>query len=243
MARCVLPVLVGPSTAVTPAPRVRRSRSAGGENEIGINGPAWRPRLHSAGRGSKGGDKCLCITTRRSKALCLRCGTSLERIAAESATRTLFEFVHREIWMHRSPQIPYGVSKPALRRHFRAPWVNLWREHDSVRSQEGSSCELRGLDVRRCVPCVHLKSDIVASRVAGASKSPREYGLHHCVLASARGGSATETNCLASSTPGPSGVGMAKRNGTSTRVPAIGASQTSASRNSIRYLIAARSGT
>src|ERR1700692_890050 len=41
MARCVLPVLVGPSTAVTPAPRARRSRLAGGENEIGIKRPAW----------------------------------------------------------------------------------------------------------------------------------------------------------------------------------------------------------
>src|SRR5271170_511139 len=48
MARCVLPVLVGPSTAVTPAPRARSSRSAGGEKEIGINGPAfthhWRDK-------------------------------------------------------------------------------------------------------------------------------------------------------------------------------------------------------
>src|ERR1700733_5930404 len=43
MARCVLPVLVGPSTAVTPAPRARRSRSAGGEKENGIKGPALTP--------------------------------------------------------------------------------------------------------------------------------------------------------------------------------------------------------
>src|ERR1700728_1473825 len=41
IARCVFPVLVGPSTAVTPAPRARSSRSAGGENEIGIKSPAW----------------------------------------------------------------------------------------------------------------------------------------------------------------------------------------------------------
>src|SRR5277367_7007476 len=50
MARCVLPVLVGPSTAVTPAPRARSSRSAGGEKEIGIKGPAftrhWRDKRH-----------------------------------------------------------------------------------------------------------------------------------------------------------------------------------------------------
>src|SRR5262245_15843296 len=36
IARWVLPVLVGPSTAVTPAPRRRASRGAGDENEIAI---------------------------------------------------------------------------------------------------------------------------------------------------------------------------------------------------------------
>src|SRR5580698_7001994 len=41
MARWVFPVLVGPSTAVTPAPRARWSRSAGGEKEIGIKNPAF----------------------------------------------------------------------------------------------------------------------------------------------------------------------------------------------------------
>ena len=37
-ARWVLPVLVGPSTAVTPAPRARRSRLIEGAKEIGIRG-------------------------------------------------------------------------------------------------------------------------------------------------------------------------------------------------------------
>src|SRR5262245_64077991 len=36
MARWVLPVLVGPSTAVTPAPRARASRFWGAEKETGI---------------------------------------------------------------------------------------------------------------------------------------------------------------------------------------------------------------
>src|SRR5205807_354700 len=36
MARCVLPVLVGPSTAVTPAPRAPASRLNAGEKEIAI---------------------------------------------------------------------------------------------------------------------------------------------------------------------------------------------------------------
>src|SRR5947209_8485970 len=39
IARCVLPVLVGPSTAVTPAPRARASRLAGCENETAIGFP------------------------------------------------------------------------------------------------------------------------------------------------------------------------------------------------------------
>ena len=37
IARCVLPVLVGPSTAVTPAPRAPESRLVGEEKEIGID--------------------------------------------------------------------------------------------------------------------------------------------------------------------------------------------------------------
>src|SRR6185436_11776618 len=40
IARCVLPVLVGPSTAVTPAPRARTSRAEWEENDIDINNPA-----------------------------------------------------------------------------------------------------------------------------------------------------------------------------------------------------------
>jgi hypothetical protein len=39
-----LPVLVGPSTAVTPAPRARTSLLVDGENEIGMEFPAG-PRL------------------------------------------------------------------------------------------------------------------------------------------------------------------------------------------------------
>src|SRR5712691_9985585 len=37
MARWVLPVLVGPSTAVTPAPRAPESRLVGEEKEMGID--------------------------------------------------------------------------------------------------------------------------------------------------------------------------------------------------------------
>src|SRR6476619_4843562 len=48
MARWVLPVLVGPSTAVTPAPRRRPSRVTGDENEIGIRFPGWGGPLQRA---------------------------------------------------------------------------------------------------------------------------------------------------------------------------------------------------
>ena len=41
MARCVLPVLVGPSTAVTPAPRVRDARAGCGEKLMAITRPNW----------------------------------------------------------------------------------------------------------------------------------------------------------------------------------------------------------
>ena len=64
----------------------------------------------------------------------------------------------------------------------------------------------------------------------------------HSVFAG-RGGGVPETNSVACSSPVPSGVGIEKRKGTSTRVPEIGASQTSASRSVTRYLMAGRSGT
>src|SRR6186997_3184317 len=52
-----------------------------------------------------------------------------------------------------------------------------------------------------------------------------------------------EMNCVACITPCPIGVGIETRNGTSTRVPPTGASQTSISRCETRYLIAVRVGT
>src|SRR6202008_1694512 len=51
MARWVLPVLVGPSTAVTPWPRATASREVTGEKDIGISGLGGgtrRPLVHCA---------------------------------------------------------------------------------------------------------------------------------------------------------------------------------------------------
>jgi hypothetical protein len=39
---------------------------------------------------------------KRQMSMFLSCGTSPERIAAESLTRHLFEFVHGDIWRHLS---------------------------------------------------------------------------------------------------------------------------------------------
>ena len=73
-------------------------------------------------------------------------------------------------------------------------------------------------------------------------RSKRDDGASpYCVFATL-GGAACVTNWLASSMAMPSGVGMRKRNGTRTRVPAIGAKVISMSRWAARYLITGRSG-
>src|SRR5215510_3066365 len=92
IARWVLPVLVGPSTAVTPTPRARASRLWGAEKETGISGE--RPVSQFA--------QGFCTTMRRRGGSVLRDRTSLERIAAESLTRPVSEFVHPDIWRPRS---------------------------------------------------------------------------------------------------------------------------------------------
>ena len=106
MARCVFPVLVGPSTAVTPAPRGEDARLDAEENEIGIGwlrfiGQSYQDK---DARGQSGGcqsSACMhpksvpqCNGKSAYGSLCLICGTSLERIEAESLTRSLSEFVH-----------------------------------------------------------------------------------------------------------------------------------------------------
>src|SRR3954463_7857654 len=105
MARWVLPVLVGPSTAVTPAPRARASRLLGAEKEIDIIDPKGTPLgfLYVF----------VCTTMRRCKGLCLSCGTSLERIAPESLTPPLSEFVHCKMSPHLVHEPPNQVYAPS----------------------------------------------------------------------------------------------------------------------------------
>src|SRR5262245_2691881 len=133
MARWVLPVLVGPSTAVTPTPRARASRLWGAEKETGITirwafrrsrnarylpvlgrkscalksgSPriaVYPERRHGSSRvgvalsrmhrGERLGER-FCITMRHRHDALLTSGTSLERIAAESLTRSVSDFVH-----------------------------------------------------------------------------------------------------------------------------------------------------
>src|SRR5208283_1718357 len=100
IARWVLPVLVGPSTAVTPAPRARDERLGCGEKEIAITHPNWRPGCLAAP------PKASCITMRRQASPRLSFRTSLERTAPESLTPGLYGFVHGDIWR----ALPSGIQ-------------------------------------------------------------------------------------------------------------------------------------
>jgi hypothetical protein len=72
-------------------------------------------------------------------------------------------------------------------------------------------------------------------------KGRREEAHPYCVFATL-GGAADVTNDVASSIAGPNGVGMVMRNGTRTRVPAIGTNAISIRRSVVRYLMTGRSG-
>jgi hypothetical protein len=81
--------------------------------------------------------------------------------------------------------------------------------------------------------------------ITGSAGSPKfavsELGRrpsNHCVFAVALLGCGVDMNCVACRTPSPIGVGTVTRKGIITRVPAMGASQSSISRSCMRYLIA-----
>jgi hypothetical protein len=94
----------------------------------------------------------------------------------------------------------------------------------------------------RC--CASPRNDGVLFLLPFSPCGRRERGIPafcYCVFAT-RGGVAWVLNWVASSTAVPSGVGMVMRNGTTMRVPAIGAKAISMLRWAVRYLITARSG-
>src|SRR4029079_1132276 len=113
IARWVLPVLVGPKTAVTPAPRARTSLGDANVNEVWtrfmveavvVISEHWTNAKRVAGpigTGQTLPDACaqalLSHSVTEFRGLCrarLGLRTSLERIAPESLTRTSSGFVH-----------------------------------------------------------------------------------------------------------------------------------------------------
>src|SRR5512146_321229 len=88
MARWVLPVLVGPSTAVTPAPRARAPRTGCGEKLRVITDPDWQPDPVGEAR-----PRSSCITMRRDVRPRLTFGTGAERTAPESVETGESDFV------------------------------------------------------------------------------------------------------------------------------------------------------
>ena len=69
-----------------------------------------------------------CVPYRHGKglwrALCLSCGTSLERIAPESLTRSLSEFVHGHIWWHGLGTPQNRVRGRQSRSRPMLKWIN-----------------------------------------------------------------------------------------------------------------------
>src|SRR3954469_1709607 len=92
----------------------------------------------------------------------------------------------------------------------------------------------------RCFSHCHDRAENVNGRRCPSRAESQ--GRSHSALAEVGVTRGVTRNCVASSMASPSGVGTAIRNGTTMRVPATGASQTSASCIEVRYLITARLG-
>src|ERR1700745_3390735 len=128
MARWVLPVLVGPRTAVTPAPRARASREAGDENESDIRFPGWewpgplRARLSVP--------QCDAGTAPH-----LNKRTSLERIGPESLTLAPSAFVLPDISVYHIEKPQHRVTKPHSIGRNHGPFVNTGPRRLIAKSQ------------------------------------------------------------------------------------------------------------
>src|ERR1035438_8964368 len=86
--------------------------------------------------------------------------------------------------------------------------------------------------------CGNKVWNIAAARDRNASRRAQGVGVFEV----SRCGVGVVMNWVASRTPRPNGVGIETRNGTTTRVPMTGASQTSTSRWVTRYFTAGRDG-
>ena len=135
MARWVLPVLVGPSTAVTPAPRVRDARQVcwGKTDGHYASGLVAEHLGHSP-------ERAFCITMRRRACAWLSFRTSLERIAPESLTPELYGFVHGDIWRAMAAQPQDGVAELSIQVGFGPPKVNDNVESRRRRRVKGLYC-------------------------------------------------------------------------------------------------------
>ena len=179
---------------------------------------------------------------RRLRGRGLRFGTSPERIAPESVTRVFrdaFTATSRVAVAKASlDQVWPASTRARKRRQPLMPESNRMRSRVKPRPRKNSP-EMRP-------QAGHNRCDGVAANPRRNRGTPRPNRacpatpFIYCVFAT-RGGTAWVTNSTASSVPVPSGVGIVSLNGTSTRVPAIGASHTSMLRWAARYLIAARS--
>src|SRR5450631_1144243 len=93
IARWVLPVLVGPSTAVTPAPGARSEPNADVEEKAIF----FRCFYRISRRRMDNAPWSICFNLRRLRGRSLSSGTPGERIAPESVTPVGSGFVHRNI--------------------------------------------------------------------------------------------------------------------------------------------------
>src|SRR5579863_7771771 len=144
MARWVLPVLVGPSTAVTPAPRARASDLADTGKEIGIKGSGWAPPpgpSAARGKGSVGAHLYHNMTLERAVLkVWNESGTNRGRIGDSRFVRIR----SRDIWRRSRDTIPDRVPATYFAVRIAAETINGVPDQDSAASQELPSCGLRG---------------------------------------------------------------------------------------------------
>jgi len=232
--------------AFAPSPQVqRRTRRFGREYGSLFGRPASnRPNLfHSATAMRRG----------------LRSGTSLERNAPESVTPTVTRYVHRNIsrWRHR------GDTRSSLKRlHKQRGRGEIVKGRSRIRSGQESRRFIVVAVVpagcrRPCETHNHRRPLVAPAATPSHSKlhgrgvwvpafagttAERERRRKPQFVFATLGGAAVVMNDVASSIAWPNGVGMVMRNGTRTRVPAIGTNAISIRRSVARYLMTGRSG-
>ncbi len=142
-------------------------------------------------------------------------------------------------------RVRIGDSHPAYRRLIKMSSLAPVTRHYIKPIMRPRDCETSAIvnswsrDLRGKSQQDSLHVAIIPSAAFCTTGSPR--APNYCVFAVVRT-VAVDTNWVASSAARPIGVGTVTFKGAITRVPAIGASQTSMSRCAAMYLIAARSG-